>query len=840
MLLPAVLPLELLPLEFRSRGTTLSHSRVMKVFGSLALIFVLLLVLAGFVVAQTRPEFLDGGSYTGLPGGLVMGVGDFNGDGQLDFVEVGRGVLTLLGNGDGTFQKGKTSPMTQTPNAVGVGDFNHDGKQDLVTTDFQNNVSVLLGNGDGSFQPWINYPAGAKPISVTVADFNGDGNLDLAVVDSKQKVVNVLLGNADGSFQSPMAIAAGNLPLSVTAADLNGDHKADLIVLNDSIARGTASVILGNGNGTFQAPVAYTVGKRPVRTVVADFNGDSKMDIAVANGSDNTCIVLLGNGDGTFQPQSPTTVATNPSDMVAGDFNGDHNLDLIIQQQSAVSLLLGNGDGTFQASKLYGAGPLNYSIASGRFNQDATDDVAVVGAQYYDSTDNIFVLLGNRDGTLRTRPAFWLGKYNSGSAVVGDLNQDGKLDVVSIDGFENLCVVLMGNGDGSFAPHADYPTGGYATSLALADMNNDGKQDVVTANGGSISVLLGNGDGSLGSPHDTASTGNLAVKIAVGDLNHDGLLDVVESTNSQQGGAVLMFLGNGDGSLQTLQTVATASIPIPDLAIADVNGDGKGDLLVLAGALRVYLGNGDGTFQAPVDYATGGSYPISLKVVDFNHDGALDAVTSNIANSVSVLFGNGNGTFRTHIDSITSATPIAPPISIEVADFNGDSKLDVAVAESDTTGGGEFVGVLLGNGDGTLKPEVEYESGYQPTSIAAGDFNGDGAPDLAADAIVLNLLMNTGGTKLVLQSSNNPSHLGGSVTFTVSVKASFPGVGSPNGKVRFEDGKTILGTVALTNGVAQFTLSTLAVGNHRIDAVYEGSATFNPHKSSVLVQQVLP
>jgi hypothetical protein len=165
--------------------------------------------------------------------------------------------------------------------------------------------------------------------------------------------------------------------------------------------------------------------------------------------------------------------------------------------------------------------------------------------------------------------------------------------------------------------------------------------------------------------------------------------------------------------------------------------------------------------------------------------------------------------------------------------------MDVVVGQEDGYGHGEFVGVLWGNGDGTLKPGVDYEVGL-PSGVLANDFNGDGAPDIAVAVGSLDILLNAGGTSLTIQSSNNPSRLGDDVTFTANVRSTFPGVGSPRGRVRFEDGKTIISTANLTNGVAQFTTSALAVGNHRMDAVYEGDVNFNRHKSDVLVQQVLP
>ena len=354
--------------------------------------------LTAFSLGQPRPEFLEAPGFGGLPNAIVFGSGDFNGDGKLDFVEFGSsgaGVLSLLGKGDGTFRMGKTSPMSQDPNSVGVADFNHDGKLDIVTADFQNYVSVMLGNGDGSFQPFVNYPVSTKPQSVAVADFNRDGNADVVVVDSKWKIVDVLLGNGDGTLQSYYFFSAGAFPTSLVVADLNADQNPDLVVLNSAVGvnPGNADIVLGNGDGTFQTPTEYLVGQTPIQAAVADFNRDSRLDIAVANAADLTCTLLLGNGDGTFQAQSPIPVSNQPFGMVVGDFNGDQRLDLVTQLRLGVSLLLGNGDGTFQPEKVYVAGLIDEGVLAGRYNQDAKDDIAELGGPN-DGTKNIFVFLG--------------------------------------------------------------------------------------------------------------------------------------------------------------------------------------------------------------------------------------------------------------------------------------------------------------------------------------------------------------------------------------------------------------------------------------------------------------
>jgi hypothetical protein len=237
------------------------------------------------------------------------------------------------------------------PQSVAVGDFNGDGKQDLVVTDAATNgVSVLLGNGDGSFQAAQGFAAGYSPDFVAVADVNGDGKPDLVVADAggygHSGGVSVLLGNGDGTFQAPRTFGAGLHPISVAVADFNGDGKPDLAVAN---LGGGVSVLLGNGDGTFQAAQNFAAGSAPESVAVGDFNGDGKSDLVVANNSSSNVSVLLGNGDGTFQAAQSFTTGSGPFSVAVGDFNGDGKLDLAVTNVGAgVSVLLGNGDGTFQ------------------------------------------------------------------------------------------------------------------------------------------------------------------------------------------------------------------------------------------------------------------------------------------------------------------------------------------------------------------------------------------------------------------------------------------------------------------------------------------------------------
>jgi VCBS repeat protein/IPT/TIG domain-containing protein len=330
-------------------------------------------------------------------GNLSYGIvaADFRGDGKLDLAETGNGIVgVLLGNGDGTLQGQVTYNVGGAPWALAAGDFNGDGKLDLVVTATgpapnANAFSILLANGDGTFQAPVNYATGGFPYAAAVGDFNRDGHLDLVVANYYDATVSILFGNGDGTFQPQVAYSCGCQlgPTSVAVGDLNGDGILDLVVVDDP----GVYVLLGNDNGTFQTPVAYATGTfwGHQSVLVADFNADGKLDVAVADlcgpqtcGGPGAVSILLGNGDGTLQPDVDYPGGSSPTTVAVGDFNGDGKIDLAVANSSfgtgSASIVLGNGDGTFQAPLTFAIGENFFMapLAVGDFNADGKLDLA--------------------------------------------------------------------------------------------------------------------------------------------------------------------------------------------------------------------------------------------------------------------------------------------------------------------------------------------------------------------------------------------------------------------------------------------------------------------------------
>jgi len=329
-------------------------------------------------------------------------------------------------------------------------------------------------------------------------------------------------------------------------------------------------------------------------------------------------------------------------------------------------------------------------------------------------------------------------------------------------------------------------------------------------------------------------------------VNGDGKPDLVLSQGNDYNGTIGVLLGNGDGTFQPAVTYGGGDSAI---VVADVNGDGKLDMIATLdctggvcdreGSVSVLLGNGDGTFQPAVSYDSGGRQPSSLAVADVNGDGKRDILVANrYDNTLGVLLGNGDGSFQA---TVTYSSGGIGPASIAAADVNGDGKRDILVANTfDST-----VGVLLGNGDGTFQSAEIYPGGVGPNAVVVADVDRNGSPDLlvanvcnptcssSVGAVGVVLHVGTKVTTTTLVSSLNPSTFGQVVTFTSRVKSA---VGTPTGIVVFFDGSTTLGSATLASGKASVSTSLLAAGSHSIFAQYQGSVSYAPSPSGKVSQ----
>ena len=347
-----------------------------------------------------------------------------------------------------------------------------------------------------------NFPAGSAPTGVALADFNNDGKVDVAVADygnpsaADDGGVSILLGNGDGSFQAAISSVAGKNPIAIAAGDFDNDGKQDLLLSlygdRSQNGNGSLEVLFGNGDGTFTRSVTLSAGTEPFPLAVGDFNGDDKLDFAVTNVNSGVYI-FLGNGDGSFQQSGPITAGNGPVAVVAGDFNGDRILDLAVpdlhdptsSDHGGVSILLGKGDGTFDSPEYYPVEIFPTSVAIGDVNRDGKPDLVI--SSFFTSFglegSAVNVLLGNGDGTFDANKWFGTGKTKTGTSV-------------------------------------------FPLSVVIADFDSDAKPDLAEVLGSKVAVMPGNGDGSF--QVDLVFQANqMPFQLAVRDLNGDGKPDIV-------------------------------------------------------------------------------------------------------------------------------------------------------------------------------------------------------------------------------------------------------------------------------------------------------------------------
>ena len=830
-----------------------------------------------------------------------IAVGRLNGDNFDDIVFADVPATVLLSNGDGSFTAAPaTIPMDgYTGSTVILLDTNNDGKRDLVyLTDTA--LVTRLGNGDGTFQSPANQGYEAPGVSYYDAvDLNGDGRLDLMGSENETGTPLVALAQEDGTFGDPEPYGpppeSSGAYCGLNSIDVNGDGLLDLIGANCDAQE--VGVHLNLGNGTFSEPQAFDAGSTVSGTYPGDLNGDGKIDLIVVAGNEASVTVLVGNGDGTFQ--APTASIATSGYWISPsltDWDGDGVPDVVVANgYSGWNVLKGNGDGTLQGAVVYhsslgGLEAGTSSVETADLNGDGVSDV-IVGRCCGMETGVVY--LGNPDGTLQEGTPF--GQDNLRDIKIADFTGDGRLDLAGSSVWDATILLYPGNADGTFGDRQIFQLQSGSASptyLHTADVNNDGKLDLLVndPSASDVHVLINDGAGAFQvQPAISPAEMDGQEDIAVGDFNGDGNVDFIALYETWEGGAVNvpLWLGNGTGAFAASGAAISTSSHVRSAHAADVNKDGKLDLLTMSAEypdgdmLGVHLGNGDGTFATEARFPAGGdlqwfSPGATFEVVDFDNDGNLDiAATQMWLGRISLLFGVGDGTFTSASEYATGSAPI----DLAFADFNQDGAIDIVSSSAES----DAVTVLLNNGASQTSVTGHSDGSFDVT--VSGTFPGrtdkpSGTVRLLEDGVVVGTGTVTDGvgtaqadlapgthhivavyysdggfvtsasatvtveigsvaTTTTLESSPNPASALEAVTFTIKV-APTSGTSVASGNVELMEGETLVSGGTLTNGQLTITLADFPVGSHTLTAAYKGSGGFNPSTSNALTQVIRP
>jgi ankyrin repeat protein len=803
-------------------------------------------------------------------------------------------VSVLLNQGTGTFAAatnycvanvpvGSTCAATAPiqPASIAVGDLNNDGYPDLAVASLGGTVTVLLNNAAGTFSEQTPLSIGVNPRSLVIKDFNGDGNPDVAIADSGTNSFRVLLGNGNGTFGTPFEFVSGAQPTFVTTADLDGDGTSDLAIVN--YGDQDVAVALGNGDGTFQAAPECPVGLQPNSIVSGNFNADGFLDLLIENGGNSgsafTASLLLSNGNSTFQPAVSVPINTEgPVFMATGDFNKDQNLDFVTANASAnsVTVVLANGAAGFGTGLDYAtdSGPVSVAVAD--FNGDGFPDIATANQ----SGNDVSVLINNQTGAFATHVDYPAGT-SPVSIAATDLNGDGFPDIIVSNSGNQTLSVLLNNGDGTFATAVPYPVGNLPLSVAVADLNGDAALDLVTVNSAddTVSVLLGNGTGTF-APAVTYAipTSSGAQFVAIADVTGDGIPDIIVADTKKN--LVSVLPGTGDGTFGLAINYSTGLGPV-SIAVGDFNGDMKLDLATAnSGSNNVTLLVSNGatakgatstaltsstnpsvvgqslTFTATVSSATGTPTGMVSFMEGGNQIGSgtvsggtaifiTSALTATSHSITAVYSGDSNFAASTSPAFVQTVNTAAPTATITASQNPSTYGANVSLTSTVTSSGSgtptgtiafmdgtnPLATITLNAGGATLTSSSFSPGAHSITANYSGDSN---FSPVSSTALILNV--NRTASSVALGSSVNASVYLQSVTFAATIT---PQYGVPaTGTVTFLDGVTSLGTINVAGNSASLTLNSLSVGTHSMTAVYSGDGNVASSSSSPIAQMV--
>jgi hypothetical protein len=796
-------------------------------------------------------------------------VGDFNGDGRADLAYanfLGSDVSVLIGNGDGTFQAAFGVPVGIPPQSVCVGDFNGDGRPDLAVALAGNTVSILLGNGDGTFQPAAGYAVGGNPVSVVAGDFNADGKADLASANYADNNISVLLGRGDGTFQPAVNSPAGSFPIglapysfALVGADFDGDGKTDLAVAN--------VLLLGKGDGTFR-PASTLPGPGCQMMAAADFNGDGKADLVCNNVPPHfrfllpgELSVLLGNGDGTFQVVYSAAAGNFQIGTAVGDFNGDGKLDIAYED----GILLGDGTGRFaifQSWSSLGVPNIGGPLMIGDFNGDGRVDLASPGFVFLGSSGLPIASATATAGTPQaTAPgtAFPIPLQVSVQDILGN----------PVSGVPVTFGVLLGQtGAGATlsSPTAFTNAAGVASVTATAD-SVLGNYYVQGSAGGRVALFV------LANTTDPAATVGVQTQPAGLTIVVDGgaytspqtfrfapgSTHTIAAPSAQFVGGVPYYFQLWSDAGTISHSITASSQQTWYLAYFATQSQPSVAVQTSPAGLPIIV---DGiTYTAPQSFGFPPGSSHTIAAGSPLHAGANTYVFSSWSDggdaSHSITASSSLVTYTAFFSLIETPSPtssVVLSVDITSAWVGQALTLTAGVLTSNATSpaGGS---VRFSDGTkvlGTI-PVVANTAALTTTFSTVGShlvtaqYTGDAV--YPPSSVTYGLYVTRRPDSLTLTSTASSAASGQPVGFTAKLVATGPGVATPSGQVQFFtacacglfgslENRVLIGEAPLVNGAASITVTALPVGSTQVVAMYFGDDNWSGTVSNLITQTI--
>jgi len=606
-------------------------------------------------------------------------------------------------------------------------------------------------------------------------------------------------------------------PVAVAVADLNGDGLLDLVSSNDN--SNSVSVRLGIGSGSFGPRADFTTGAVPDHFAIADVNLDGKLDLMAGNRFGNSVSVLLGNGNGTFAPRNDYPTGDESRSVAAGDLNGDGLPDLAVTNSDAatITLLLGTGGGHFAGGGTLPTGGYPVSVAMGDLNADGKLDLVVA------NTLDIQVYLGNGNGTFQPRQHVPTSDDAPSFVAIGELNGDGKPDLaLAILDVDGPIAMLFGNGDGTFGSYHSLPAGGSVIGgsygVAIGDLNNDGKADLAAPLGAVASdvyVALGNGDGSF-AHYSHFPTGTYALSVAMADVSGDGWGDLVVGNRDSQNASVLINQSNIATSTSLTSDVNPSACAAFTLTATVTPAGATGSVTFLEGASEIGTAplNGSGVATLPC-LRSNGSYTLRARYDgDDSHALSLSSPYSQTVATSTALSLTSDVNPSVCGDRVTLTATTSPPTSTGTLTFYSGTQL-LGSAPLDATG------------RATLALQAELNHGTISVTARLDD-NGClvTSPAYQQDVSVT-------PSSVVLTTDRNPIRCGESVTIDATVT---PPV---DGTMQFFDALQPVGAAPVIQGHASLIYAPPGTYNHELTARFLGADCVGPSTSLDVMEYVL-